>query len=189
MIKKMMLAVAVCLFVSQANAERNDVVLNVGIGYGLSNQSVSTWDVSNQPAASSTGVLGRVKVGVMTTPMDALFGFGQVARLSYDAQEAPVDAATLSVIGIGYSHYLRSEVGSPFFTLGVGFSRYQADGGADDLLNGGQSFLLETGYEVNEHLQLSSTLTMSRMADLDWESDSYSDVAIMSVTFNIEYKL
>lgn len=189
MIKKRMLAIAVCLGASQANAERNDFVLNLGVGYGLSNQSVSTWDVSNQPAASSAGVLGRVKVGVMTTPVDALFGFGQVGRLRYDAQEAMVDSATLSLIGVGYSHYLKPDVGSPFFTLGVGFSRYQAKGGGDELVNSGQAFLLETGYEVYEHLQLSSTLMMSRMADLDWDNDKYSDVATTSISFNIEYKL
>jgi len=189
MINKIVLIVAGCLLVGQANAERNELVLNLGLGYGINNQSVSTWDVESQPAASSDGLVARVNVGVMTTPVDALFVFGQASRLRYDNQEANIDTATLSLLGVGYTHYLESEIGSPFFSLGVALSRFDADNGNNPIVNSGQAFLLGTGYEVNSHLQLSSIFMMSRMTDRDWYDDDFVDVASTSVIFNIELKL
>lgn len=188
MIKQVLLGVAVCFFVSQAYAERNDFVLSAGVGYGLSNQLVSDSNTEIQPASSSTGLLGRVKIGRMTTPVDALFGFGQIYQMDYDGQEASVNSATSSLLGVGYTHYLKSEVGSPYFSIGVGFNRFDVEGD-DGLTKFGQSFLLESGYEVNEHFQLSSTLMMSRTTGFGTGDSDYSSISTATITFNIEYKL
>jgi len=188
MIKQVMLGAIVCLFVSQAYAERNEFVLSAGVGYGLNNQLVSDSDIDSQPAASSSGLLGRVKVGRMTTPVDALFGFGQIYQMEYDGQEASVSSANLSLLGVGYIHYLKSEVGSPYFSVGVGFNRFDVEG-SDGLTGSGQSFLLESGYEVNEHLQLSSLLMMSRTTGYGSDNSDYLSISTATITFNIEYKL
>ncbi|PTY38654.1 hypothetical protein BGP77_10750 [Saccharospirillum sp. MSK14-1] len=190
MLKKIVLILVVAFWAGQAHAERNDFVFNVGVGYGLNNQSVSSWEVESRPASSSDGLVGRVKVGFMPTPVDAMFGFGQVSELNYSSQQSNIESATLTLTGVGFSHYLNADVGSPYFTVAVALGKYRSNGGSEALDNRGHAFLLETGYEVFKHLQVSSTFMMARMADASfYYSDDYLDVSTTSMTVNIEFKL
>lgn len=190
MLKKILLVLVVTFFAGQANAERTELVLGMGLGYGISNQSVSSWEVSSRPAASSDGLVGRVKVGFMPTPVDAMYGFVQISQLNYDTQQSNIDAAKLTLTGVGYSHYLNSDIGSPFFSVAVATGGYRSNGGNDALDYRGQAFMLETGYEVLKHLQLSSTIMFARMSDHNfYYEDDMQDISTTSMTFNIEFKL
>lgn len=173
MSKKLFVATAAMLMSTATLAERNSFVLSAGAGFGMNNLEID--NSYNPETEASSGFIRSFKIGGLINQQHALYLHIQSTRFDIDYEDssgsATFEGNSAGLLGLGYTYYLKPEVGSAYVEASVGRGNFNIDdtinGQTIDLDSSGMAFLIGAGYEFNEHVQLGVSYQMG-----DTENDN-----------------
>lgn len=159
MSKKLLIAAAILLISGLAHADRNQLFLGAGAGFGVNNVSTDENGFETEYNANA-GLVTSFKIGRVINQQHAIYYQRQASRFLFGIVSSTNTEAISGITGIGYTYYVSPTVGSPYIEAALGFGDFiiNVDGIND---YAGRAFLIGGGYELSEHVQVGGTFEIS----------------------------
>jgi len=182
-LKRILLALLV-LSSAPAYAERNDILVGLGIGLGPSDADFSSTGADITVYERPVFMMS-FKLGGMFSPQHALYYQYRLGFFRFDRSDWEDGGRGVSSFsGLGYTYFLNPTVGSPYVEAAMGMSRIAlsqefGEGDAE-----GFGFLVGAGNEFSENLHMGAVLEVSDTIN----RFSREGLLLKTFAFQLEYK-
>jgi len=159
------------------DGQRSGFILGLELG-----PSFNSYTQNGGSRESEPGLATIFRLGGGFNEQSMLYFTANVNWLGVDTGLGGTTTMASSVVGVGYSYYLKNQTPSFFFNAGLGYSSWRAPFDSDIISHTGFGGIIGAGYELNRHLVLELNLTMGSTENKDGGFTTSSDALGVQLT-------
>ncbi len=157
--------------------QRKGFVAGLSIGPAFS--SLSQDGGSRQ---SELGLATILRLGGGLNEHSLIYFTANMNWLGMDTASGGTRTMVSSVMGIGYTYYLKGQAPTTFFNAGLGYSSWRAPFDSDVIRQSGFGGLVGVGYEIKSHLQIELNFMLGSTENSDGGFSASSDALGIQLT-------